>query len=498
MRIKVGITIWLFFVIGVAIFMGLALSYFISDYFKQTILQRAVDVNAKFIALQANQHLHADDFIPDNYDKKVIVFSNFFNEIDTGEIVRIKVWSTDETVVYSDDKEIIGETFHDNEELDDALAGDVEYEISDLEASENVSEKSYDNLMEIYIPIKSDSNQVVGVIETYTSMEAINTYIENANTIIFLISLIGITAVTLIVIFTFNAFKKNVIKPIIDIHKNAKEIENGNLEIKSKPLGYDELQNLTNEIEIMASRLKESKEKIIKAERLSAIGELASRFAHDLRNPLQVIRLSLSILKEKYGSNSVISKDFARIERSIQRMSHQIEGVMDFIGTKPLQLQTISVGEIIRSVIKNDSIPDSVKISYPPNDITIDCDREKLEVVFENIFLNARQAMNDAGTINIKLEENNGWVRLEIKDSGPGIPEEVLPKIFDPLFTTKQEGTGLGLSSVKNIIEQHNGTVHVKTETGLGTTFVLSLPIKSQYTINFPKQAQIISAEKYI
>ena len=298
--------------------------------------------------------------------------------------------------------------------------------------------------MEIYIPIKSDSNQVVGVIETYTSMEAINTYIENANTIIFLISLIGITAVTLIVIFTFNAFKKNVIKPIIDIHKNAKEIENGNLEIKSKPLGYDELQNLTNEIEIMASRLKESKEKIIKAERLSAIGELASRFAHDLRNPLQVIRLSLSILKEKYGSNSVISKDFARIERSIQRMSHQIEGVMDFIGTKPLQLQTISVGEIIRSVIKNDSMPDSVKINYPPNDITIDCDREKLEVVFENIFLNARQAMNDAGTINIKLEENNGWVRIEIKDSGPGIPEEVLPKIFDPLFTTKQEGTGLG------------------------------------------------------
>src|SRR5579863_1188732 len=139
MKIKTGITIWLTIVIVIVAIVGISMSYFVSDYFKQTILKRDVDVNAKFIELQARQHLTPDDFTPKDFEKKSTTFSQFFNEIDTGEIVRIKVWSPDQTVVYSDDKNIVGKTFHDNDELNEALddGGKVVNEISDLQKSES-------------------------------------------------------------------------------------------------------------------------------------------------------------------------------------------------------------------------------------------------------------------------------------------------------------------------------------------------------------------------
>lgn len=105
------------------------------------------------------------------------------------------------------------------------------------------------------------------------------------------------------------------------------------------------------------------------------------------------------------------------------------------------------------------------------------CDFNSIEVVFENLLLNAKQAIKGSGIINIRLAEEGNFAKIEVEDSGEGIPNHVLPKIFDPLFTTKQEGTGLGLSSCRNIVEQHGGTIEVKTEIGKGTTFTVKLPI---------------------
>ena len=91
--------------------------------------------------------------------------------------------------------------------------------------------------------------------------------------------------------------------------------------------------------------------------------------------------------------------------------------------------------------------------------------------------------MDNSGTIDIRTSQDGSFVKIEFKDSGSGIPEDVLPKIFEPLFTTKQEGTGLGLPSCKSIIEQHNGNISVKTELGKGTTFIVTLPIMTLKSI---------------
>ncbi len=477
MKIKTGIVLWLVIVIAIVAIAGFSMSQVVSDYFKKTILERDIDVNAKFIELQAKQHLTPEDFTAKDFASKDKTYKKFFYEISTDEIVRFKVWSTDKTIVYSDQKDEVGKTFSDDDELNDALGGEVQSEISDLEKSENISEKDFKQLIEIYVPIKSDSGKVIGVIETYASMDLVNTYIGNANQSILLITLTGISLVSLTIFLAFNTFRNNLINPILGIRIQTKKIQEGDFDIKSESRGYDEVKKLGNEVAVMASKLKEQQVTIVKTERLSAIGELAARLAHDLRNPLSVIKNSLLLIRHKYGSSPDSMKDFDRIDRSVFRMSHQIENVMDFVTTHELQLETKSLNEIIKNAVEKSNIPDSIKIVLPTKDIILDCDPSKLEIVFDNILVNAKQAMDNSGTIDIQTSQDKNLVKIEIQDSGSGIPKEILPNIFEPLFTTKQEGTGLGLPSCRNIIEQHSGRISVKTELGQGTIFIITLPI---------------------
>lgn len=214
----------------------------------------------------------------------------------------------------------------------------------------------------------------------------------------------------------------------------------------------------------------------IKTERFTIIGELAARLAHDLRNPLSVIKISVDLMKMNLGNTSdeKTLHHVQTIDKSVTRMNALIDGTLNYVRTKQPKLSPESLSEIIRSSIANISHHDNVKIILPQNDITISCDKDQLLVVFNNLLLNSIQAMEDKeGIITISIHDKNDNVIINIEDSGPGIPDDVLPKIFDPLFTTKQHGTGLGLVSCKNIIEQHKGTISVKNNP---TTFSIMLP----------------------
>jgi len=217
-----------------------------------------------------------------------------------------------------------------------------------------------------------------------------------------------------------------------------------------------------------------------KMKRLSAIGELSARIAHDLRNPLGVIKNSIEIMKIRNPSMDEKSKnDLSRLDRAVTRMTHQIDEVLDYVTPKPLNLSDNSLTNIINLSLERMIRPDTVKINLPENDLVIRCDAEKLEIVFANLITNAIQAMNDKGEINIRIIDDQNEALIEVEDTGPGMTAEIMAKIFDPLFTTKQTGTGLGLVSCKSVIEHHGGIIHVKSEIGKGTTFTIKLP-KSQ------------------
>ncbi|HSB83287.1 MAG TPA: ATP-binding protein [Nitrosarchaeum sp.] len=214
-----------------------------------------------------------------------------------------------------------------------------------------------------------------------------------------------------------------------------------------------------------------------KLKRLSAIGELSARIAHDLRNPLGVIKNTIEIIKIKNPTMDEKSKnDLSRLDRAVTRMTHQIDEVLDYVTPKPLNFSSNSLMKIIHLALERMVKPDTVQIILPQRDVTLTCDSEKIEIVFANLITNAIQAMNNKGEINIRINDENDYAIIEVEDNGSGISDENMLKIFDPLFTTKQTGTGLGLVSCKSVIENHGGTIHAKSELGKGTTFIIKLP----------------------
>lgn len=217
-------------------------------------------------------------------------------------------------------------------------------------------------------------------------------------------------------------------------------------------------------------------DQIIKSEKLKMVGELSSRFAHDIRNPLTVIQTSVDILKSKYPEMSEKETNkFDAINTAINRIEHQIRDVLGFVTAKKLNFNLNNISEILDSSFTGITIPKKISVNKSQNNVPLYCDFESIRVLFVNIILNAIQAMNNSGKIDIQITRDMENVLISFENSGPSIPEKIISKIFDPLFTTKQEGTGLGLVSCKQIVDAHAGRINV---TNNPTTFTVILPQK--------------------
>ena len=203
-----------------------------------------------------------------------------------------------------------------------------------------------------------------------------------------------------------------------------------------------------------------------KKEKLTVIGQLSSNIAHDIRNPLGTIKNAGVIIgKENDTKNEIISREINRINLSVRRISHQIEEVLNYVRTTPMIPKQHSVNQTIHEAIDTLDIPSNITINTPKNDVIISFDHEKMLIVFVNIILNAVQSIGkNNGDVTINIIETSSKVKIEFENSGPNIPAKDLKHIFDTLFTTKLEGTGLGLSSCKNIVEQHKGDIQATTD----------------------------------
>lgn len=283
--------------------------------------------------------------------------------------------------------------------------------------------------------------------------------VEENFELIFLVSTGAAIATALIVVVVISRF---VSKPIDQLVSMTKKISKGEFVKVEKNYRNSDVNEILDSLNKMSEELEKYKSEILKQEKLSSIGELSSRLAHDIRNPLTVIKGTLDFIKMK---NKNLTPDdiekFDRIDTAIYRMTHQIDNVLDFIKGKPLKLSMHPLQEIIDSVLLDISKPEDITIETEDTDIGIECDSEAMKIVLINLIVNAVQSIGDRGTIKIssKLEGSNAVIT--IADSGPEIPESEMKKIFEPLYTTKQEGTGLGLASCKSLVEQHHGTITV-------------------------------------
>lgn len=235
---------------------------------------------------------------------------------------------------------------------------------------------------------------------------------------------------------------------------------------------------LLDEMTKKVGELSHFQTELFKAERLSAIGEMSARIAHDMRNPLSIIKNSIELVKLKYSEH--ISSDvytlFTSIDNASSRLVFQLDDILNFVRSSPLDCSQHSLGKILDSSIHEIVIPDQIIINKPNNDVQLFCDEEKIKAVFTNLIMNSIQAMDSHGTITVQFFESSDDVKFTIQDEGSGIPKNLIDKIFEPLFTTKSRGTGLGLPAVKMIIQQHQGTITVSNSP---TIFSITIPKRS-------------------
>jgi PAS domain S-box-containing protein len=241
-------------------------------------------------------------------------------------------------------------------------------------------------------------------------------------------------------------------------------------------------QHLEEMINERTKELEEAQELVIRNEKLATLGQLAGGVSHDLRNPLGVIGNSVFYLNMILGDKDEnVTKHIGIIQGEIKRSNAIITDLLEFSKVKKPDIEQIEVDPFIHKILTGiDAIPETISITthFDESLPVISMDQGQMERVFNNLFSNAVQSMPDGGVLTVESGKKGDWAEIRIRDSGEGIPEENFQKIFEPLFTTKARGIGLGLSIAKSIIDAHHGVIDVESTIDGGTTFTIRLPTK--------------------
>ena len=246
----------------------------------------------------------------------------------------------------------------------------------------------------------------------------------------------------------------------------------------------DHLEQMVDE---RTQELKDAHGELVRQGRLAALGQLTATVSHELRNPLGVMRPSLHLIKKLMGEHpdKRILKAYDRIDRSIDRCDRIIDELLDFTRITQLEKKATRIDEWLDSIVKDQGIPKDIRveINYSLKDLSLAFDADRLRRAIINVLDNACQAMREPSgeimkdsIIMIKTETTDERIEIVITDTGIGIPEDVMARIFEPLFSTKNFGVGLGMPTIYQIMEQHEGGVEIESEPGKGTTVTLWLP----------------------
>jgi signal transduction histidine kinase len=243
-------------------------------------------------------------------------------------------------------------------------------------------------------------------------------------------------------------------------------------------------------VEQRTELLKQTQAKLVKSERLAAIGELAGMVGHDLRNPLTGIKNSAYFLKKKGNTipQAQAKELLETIDKCVDYSNNIVNDLLDYSREIHLEMQECSLRELLAEAVAMVNIPEKVEIlNQLPDEPHLQADHDKIKRVFINLIKNAIDAMPNVGKLTVDGKAVNGNYEISFADTGTGISDEILSKLFSPLFTTKAQGMGFGLAICKRIIEAHGGKITVKTANGEGTTFKITLPIGNKIEIGGEK-----------
>ncbi len=306
---------------------------------------------------------------------------------------------------------------------------------------------------------------------------------------IFLIALSavgGLAAVLAVYAFT----KRRIGRQIDALVEAAEKIAAGDMKFEIKPLSNDELGYLASEFEHMRSRLIASRIELenaheirVKSERLTATGKFAAGIIHDLKNPLAVVRASTELMQMKFGDEPKVAKHILDINKQVDRMLDLTRDILEYSrGHTRLELKPVNIKEFFREAAEfHNSAYKKRGISLlfeGETGLIVNIDPNRFRRVIDNLLNNAREALKPGDKVTIQCKKGEEKLEITISDNGPGIPDKIRDSLFEPFVTAgKENGTGLGLAVAKKIVEDHGASISFESNTGMGTTFKIELPI---------------------
>mgnify|MGYP001159164209 FL=1 len=422
--------------------MTVALWFIVSNYLIHEILEREWQTTAQMVRGDVKQILDDYDFKTEDRKSVGHKFEALLNHMRLiPDIVRFKVYNTKGVVIWSDDKRLVGKSFADNDELRDALKGEVVADMSALEKKENVYEQdSAGGAVEIYIPIYSDkTRELLGVMETYKRADSIYADIRNARMVV----LLGALGGGLLLYLSLFAI----------VRKAARKID-------------EQQENL---IKMQAE--------LVASQRMAAVGEMAAAVAHGIGNPLSSIRAAAQVATldcHECEVSTLQKKTLGTLESIIQqvdRVQKRMQGLLNFAKPMeprpaPVELNLLiqDVVEILRPRFAEAAVRPNLELASNIPKVVLDANQA--EQIFMGLITNALEATPQNGTVTVctKAIPGNGsspCVVVSVEDTGEGIPVENRQKVFEPFFTTKSHGTGIGLPLAKKFVERNGGVIAI-------------------------------------
>ncbi|UCE07035.1 MAG: HAMP domain-containing protein, partial [bacterium] len=273
---------------------------------------------------------------------------------------------------------------------------------------------------------------------------------------------------------------KKITQPIEQLTTATYEIGKGNLSYRVDLSGQDEFALLTASFNRMVKELSENQKKIIELEKMATWQQLARRLAHEIKNPLTPIQLMAQQMRDSYrGDDPSFQKTLTKcheiIDEEVESLKKLVREFSDFARLPEFQIEQQSLNPLINT-IKELYQQNNLRVELAEHEVVFKFDHEYLKRSLINLVENAIAASSDESPILLKVDDKENHIEIVVADQGEGIAPEHHEKIFEPYFSTKRTGVGLGLPIVKKIIEEHQGKINVISTKGKGTTVKITLP----------------------
>jgi two-component system nitrogen regulation sensor histidine kinase NtrY len=280
----------------------------------------------------------------------------------------------------------------------------------------------------------------------------------------------------------------SVSRPVEQLAQAAHDVAAGDWDVQVPVRSKDEVGLLGSAFNQMTTELVNQRERLVQSERVAAWRELARRLAHELKNPLFPLQLTVeNMVRAKKVSPEMFAEVFAEgvtaLTEEIANLKAIIGRFSDFSKMPKPQLSELDLRDVVARVVRlyqpglqQRERPIDIVAKMPEDRLPVSVDAELMHRAISNLVLNAMDAMPDGGTLTIAALRHGANVRLTIADTGHGMTAEECERLFTPYYTTKQEGTGLGLAIVQSVIADHHGTIAVESDPGRGTMFIIDLP----------------------